>query len=369
MQQQKVLRYSAIAGILLLAAVWSLVSAGPGKADGGYPNASILATAQWLKTHADDPDRIIVDVRTDEHFDGKLIPGAVRLPWSLFRYNDTAINVGSRFVGAERAQQILGEHGIGRTHAIVLYDSVERDGGATASYLFWVLDVLGHAKKRILDGGIDAWQRAGYDLGSKPKSLSPILYQAPMAEIRSDRLIDGEFVYRRLGDPFYQIIDVRSRPEYLGEKGTRDLRGNGLKLGHVPTAVNVNYVDNWTNESTKTVKSYPDLQALYRGLDPDKGVIVYCNSGRRSSFSYFVLRLMGIENVQTYEASWKQWGNPSMYYPVETAERTLTGTALPGRSKSASRGPSSTAATAETQNGGGGSAAGQPKGGYVSCGG
>ena len=366
-KRERILRYFVIGGILLLAAVWSLASAGTGSAEGGYPNADLLASADWLKKRLDDPDLIIVDVRADDHFDGKLIPGAIRLPWSSFRYNEKATNTGSLFVGTEQAQEILGEHGIGRTNTIVLYDSVERDGGATASYLFWVLDVLGHEKKRVLERGIDAWQQAGYDLDSRPKQLSPVLYQAPIQEIQGRRLIDGDFVYRRLGDPYYQIIDVRSRAEYLGEKGSRGLRGNPLKLGHIPTAVNIDYTSNWADPDTKAIKPYPQLQNLYRGLDPNKGVIVYCASGRRSSFSYFILRLMGVENVYTYEASWLEWGNPAMFYPVETMERKLAGSGLPTSVKRTAA--SSKAASEKAGGGASGKAAGKPKGGYVSCGG
>jgi len=361
------LRYLFLAALLLLGVVWSLASAEQEGGTGGYPNSDLLATSQWLKQHATDEDMLIVDVRADEHFDGRLIPGAIRLPWSTFRYNDTAANEGSLFVGAARAQELLGNHGLGRTHTIVLYDSVARDGGATASYLFWVLDILGHENKRILEGGIDAWEAAGYDLDSKPRQLSPILYQAPMQEIRGQDLIDGNDVYRQLGDPYYQIIDVRSPAEYKGEKGTRDLRGNGLKLGHIPTSVNVDYTENWRDAETKQIKIYSTLQSLYRGLDPQKGVIVYCNSGRRSSFSYYVLRLMGIDNVYTYEPSWKQWGKPANFFPVETTVNTLAGTGLPGTSS----GKTATASTTGSQPAGqaessGGSA---PKSGYVSCGG
>lgn len=360
-------RYLIIAALLLLGVVWSLASAQQAGRIHQYPNSDLLATPQWLHRHLGDEELLVVDVRADDHFDGRLIPTAIRLPWSTFRYNDTALNEGSLFVGAARAQEILGQHGVGRTYTIVLYDSVERDGGATASYLFWVLDVLGHEKKRILEGGIDAWEAEGYDLDAKPEQLSPILYQAPMDEIRGRELIDGDDVYRQLGDPHYQIIDVRSPSEYVGEKGTRDLKGNGLKLGHIPTAVNVDYTNNWQDEKTKTIKSYPDLQGLYRGLDPRKSVIVYCNSGRRSSFSYYVLRLMGIDNVTTYEASWKQWGNPANFYPVETEAHQLAGAGLPGTS-SFRQSPTSTAGGGRPKpaDSSGGSA---PKGGYVSCGG
>ena len=361
------LRYLFLAALLLLGVVWSLASAEQEGSTGGYPNSDLLATSQWLKQHATDEDILIVDVRADEHFDGRLIPGAIRLPWSTFRYNDTAANEGSLFVGVARAQELLGSHGIGRTHTLVLYDSVARDGGATASYLFWVLDILGHENKKILDGGIDAWEAQGYDLDSKPRQLEPILYQAPMQDIRGRDLIDGNDVYRQLGDPYYQIIDVRSPAEYKGEKGTRDLRGNGLKLGHIPTAVNIDYTQNWLDTETKQVKPYGALQRLYRGLDSNKGVIVYCNSGRRSSFSYYVLRLMGIDNVYTYEPSWKQWGKPANFFPVETAVNRLAGTDAPGPSTGRATTASTTGGqpTRQTESSGGSA----PKSGYVSCGG
>ena len=361
------IRYLLIACLLLMGVVWSLASAQQEDKTAGYPNNDLLATPQWLKQHAGDSDILIVDVRTDEHFDGRLIPGAIRLPWSAFRYNDTAANEGSLFVGVARSQEILGAHGVGRTHAIVLYDSVARDGGATASYLFWVLDILGHEHKKILEGGIDAWEASGYQLVSKPQQLAPVLYQAPMEEIRGQDLIDGDDVYRQLGDRHYQIIDVRSSAEYTGEKGTRDLRGNGLKLGHIPTAVNIDYTANWRDTETKKIKTYAALQDLYRGLDPQKTVIVYCNSGRRSSFSYYILRLMGIDSVITYESSWKQWGNPANFFPVETKVHQLAGGGLPG----ASPAKSTTASINSGQSAGQNKSAGgnAPKGGYVSCGG
>lgn len=366
MKENRTLRHIALAAVLLLGVIWSLASAQQDKS-GGYPNGDLLATAQWLETNRQNEDILIADVRSDEHFDGRLIPGAVRLPWSAFRYNNTAANEGSLFIGVVEAQRILGRNGVGRTNTIVLYDSVERDGGATASYLFWVLDVLGHENKMILDGGIDAWEAAGYDLVSKPRELAPVVYQAPMEEIQGDALIEGDNVYNQLGDPHYLIIDVRSPDEYIGEKGTRDLQGNALKLGHIPTAVNIDYTGNWVDSATKKIRDYESLQRLYRGIDPQKTLIVYCNSGRRSSFSYFVLRLMGLDDVYTYEPSWKQWGKPANFYPVETAVNRLSGDGLPGTSSAQSR-----AAVPGSRQGGrrsdstGGDA---PKGGYVSCGG
>lgn len=324
------LRYTVIVILLSLCVQWSFGSAAQDRR--GYPDGDLLADAGWLKTHLSDKHLVVADVRSEKHFDGSLIPGAVRLDWTQFRTNDTGADLASVFIGLNAAQKVLGNHGITRDDTIVLYDSVERDGGATASYVFWVLDLLGHEKIKILARGIDSWKDAGFDLTTAYTEPVPLLYQADPGSIRADKLINGEFIYRRLGDPYYQIIDVRSKEEYLGSKGTKGLDGSPLKLGHIPTAVNINYEHAWTDNTSKNLKSYAELQKLFRGLDTSKGVIVYCNSGRRSSFSYFVLRLMGVDTAITYEASWKEWGNPHNFFPVETQENHLAGDRFPGPS-------------------------------------
>lgn len=354
-------RHLIILLVLISALFWSLSSAGPSPP---YPNPGFLTTPGWVHAHMNDTNLIIADVRSGDHYTGGVIPGAVHLPWSEFRINRPSQRLASVFVGVDEAQSILGRHGITPRDTVVLYDSVARDGGATASYLFWVLDLLGHENKKILEQGIDGWQEAGFDVAAEARVPDPLLYQAPPGKMRVDTQINGTFVYSRLGDPFYQIIDVRSKGEYLGGKGTKGLDGTPLKLGHIPTAVNINYTAAWTDPDRKSVKTYGALQDLYRGIDPARGVIVYCNSGRRSSFSYFILRLMGFEQVYTYEASWKEWGNPDKFFPVETRENLLTDRRRPHAP--GSRSISARNQAPQTTTSGSGSA---PDDGYISCGG
>jgi len=366
MQTGRIIRYAAIAAILLLGVYWTVASA-RNETPSDYPRAELLATAQWLEAHRDDPRLIIVDVRTDKHFDGRLIPDAIRLPWGLFRTVDRARGIGGRFVGLDAAQEILGEHGIASGDTVVLYDSLERDGGATASYVFWVLDLLGHPDKKILERGIEAWVDNGGKTAAEARSPEPTLYQAPAESIRLNRWVEGDFIEARLGDEYYQILDVRSREEYRGEKPNVGLDGQVLKLGHIPTAYNVDYRRNWIDSQSKAVKSYAALLQLYQGLAPSKAVVTYCHSARRSSFGYFILRLMGFEDVRLYERSWFEWGHPQLFYPVETAENPLPSGSQPtvvGQSRRRPAEQRSSGAPPREPD----SPAGGDKG-YVSCGG
>jgi thiosulfate/3-mercaptopyruvate sulfurtransferase len=266
------------------------------------------------------------------------------------------------FVGAVEAQKVLGRAGISRPDDLVLYDSIARDGGATASYVFWVLDLLGHKKMRILERGIDSWVESGGEVSTEPRKLESSLYQALSEEIDLRKTADGNFIYSRLGDPHYQIVDVRSREEYLGEKANKALDGGPLKPGHIPTAININYKDNWADPESKKIKSYEQLQELYRGLDSSKSVITYCHSARRSSFSYFILNLMGFHDVILYEPSWFEWGSPSRFFPVELKENLPSGTKLPEAVGAVDKTQKSVRKTSPEKSP-------ASKGGYVSCGG
>jgi len=361
MKQNNFLRFSVIAVLLVLGVFWALVSA-KDIAIGSYPNASFLAKAEWLHSHSNDPKLVIVDVREKKYLKDAFIPNAIHMEWKQFQESATARGIGGVFVGVDRAQALLGQAGIARGDTVVLYDTVDRDGGATSSYIFWVLDVLGHSNKVVLESGIEAWVAAGFKTVASPRTAEPVLYQAPLQELRLDRWAEGAFIQARLGDPFYQILDVRSSDEYLGTKLNGGLDGNPLKTGHIPSAYNVDYKQNWADGKGKTVKTYADLQVLYAGLEPNRSVITYCHSGRRGSFSYFILRLMGFENVSLYDSSWFEWGNNGQFFPVETQARQLVG-GLPGTSAQV------VAQGAPRINQKQSQAGSKSAGGYVSCGG
>jgi hypothetical protein len=99
------LRYLVIVLVLTLGIYWSLASTQTGASNPSYPENQFLVTAAWLKQHLADQALVDVDVRDDTHFGGKLIPGAVHLPWTSFRYTDTARGIGGKFVGIEQAQK------------------------------------------------------------------------------------------------------------------------------------------------------------------------------------------------------------------------------------------------------------------------
>ncbi|MEG6549602.1 rhodanese-like domain-containing protein [Desulfocurvibacter africanus] len=306
--------YAALIMLLLLG-VHLPVALAAKQGDKAYPNGQFLLSATKLHALLEKDGVVVVDARDDKDFDGRLLPGAVRMPWTLFTQSDPTRNIGGVFVGTVRALNILAQHGISRNDMVVLYDSVDRDGGATASYVFWVLDLLGHQRMALLERGIDGWKDAGLPVTSESAKPIPERYEASWEEVRLRRLTEEQFIMSRLGDPYYQILDSRSQDEYIGKRINTALDGTPLKPGHIPGAFNVDYTLNWRGQD-KAIKPYAELRRLYGELDPTKAVIAYCHSGRRSSFSYFILRLMGFEDVILYDHSWQGWGQPQLFYPA-----------------------------------------------------
>jgi thiosulfate/3-mercaptopyruvate sulfurtransferase len=178
-----------------------------------------------------------------------------------------------------------------------------------ATYAFWVFKLFGHQDVRMLDGGRAKWISAGRELTKDAPAASSGQY--PIVE-RDDSTIRAfrEEVLEKLGAP---LIDVRSFPEYTGERlHMPDYPNEGASRGgHIPTAASIP----WSKaiQEDETFRTLAELEEIYfknTGFDRDSDFIAYCRIGERSSHSWFVLKyLLGVKNVKNYDGSWTEWGN------------------------------------------------------------
>jgi thiosulfate/3-mercaptopyruvate sulfurtransferase len=109
------------------------------------------------------------------------------------------------------------------------------------------------------------------------------------------------------------MIDVRSNPEYTGERThMADYPQEGtLRGGHIPGARNIPWARAAATDGS--FRDAAELRAIYEGeagLTKSKDVITYCRIGERSSHTWFVLTyLLGYTKVRNYDGSWTEWGN------------------------------------------------------------
>lgn len=181
-----------------------------------------------------------------------------------------------------------------------------------AAYAFWVFQLFGHDKAKLMDGGRLKWEREGRPMTREVPQFAPTQYKsnprndAPLRAFRDQVLAHSE-----TGKP---LVDVRSPAEFSGEKlhMPEYPQEGALRGGHIPGAQNVPW-SRAVNTEDGTFKSADELRGIYegeKGLKPTDDIITYCRIGERSSHTWFVLKyLLGYDKVRNYDGSWTEWGN------------------------------------------------------------
>ncbi len=193
----------------------------------------------------------------------------------------------------------LSRLGINAQSAVVAYDNV---GGTNAARFLWTLELAKHNEMALLDGGIAAWKAQNLPLEKTSEPWVPSGYTVRFTATVS---ANSAYILSALDDVNVVLLDVRTRAEYEG----KDVRGR--HGGHIPRAVHFEWLDGIDSEKNLCMRQKPELLAKLsqRGVTPDKEVIVYCHSHRRSAFTYYMLRVLGFENVKGYPGAWSDWGN------------------------------------------------------------
>mgnify|MGYP001042377614 CR=1 FL=1 len=266
----------------------------------------LLAEPADLAARLGAEDLAIIDMRGAENYEKGHIPSAVNINYARIVRADPP--VGGLLPPPAQLGELLGSVGVSPGHHVVAYDD---EGGGRASRLLWTLDVLGHERFSLLNGGLHAWVAEGHPLESGRVTPEPVDYPASLG--RPERTADRDYILTRLGAADFAALDVRSPAEYRGE----DVRaGRG---GHIPGAVNLDWVN--AIDQTRSLRFQPEpvLRNLLesRGITPDREVVVYCQTHHRSSHTYMVLRSLGYPRIRGYPGAWSEWGNDPAT-PVES---------------------------------------------------
>ena len=277
----------ALAAVLLLALALPVVAA-------DHP---LLVTPAWLAERLGRADVRIVDLSDAEDYARGHIPGAVHLDFTETRAQ--ASEGVFRVPTAEEGRRVMTQLGITPETTVVLYDD---EGSLHAAWLFLVLDVLGHARVSVLDGGAQRWRAGG---GAWRATLPPAPASSSLSTPRpsADRVAGAAWVRERLGRRDVALVEARSPEEFEG----RDVRAR--RGGHIPGALNIEWSRHLRPDSA--FRAPAELRQMYvaEGITPDKTVVTYCQTHHRAAHTYFVLRLLGYPRVVAYPGSWAEWGN------------------------------------------------------------
>lgn len=279
----------------------------------GYSHPEALVSTQWVEDNLDKKGLVVIECDEDILlYSVGHIQGAVKLDWH------TELNHPNNrdYIDSEAMAKLLSSKGIGREDTIVLYGD---KSNWWATYAMWVLKLFGHEDIRIMNGGRAKWIQEGRSLTKELPDITTTNYPVVPRDDSTIRAFKDD-VLAHFGKP---MIDVRSTPEYTGEKlHMPDYPNEGASRGgHIPTARSVPW-SKAVNED-QTFKSIEELNQIYRvdaGISDARDVIAYCRIGERSSHTWFVLTyLLGIPRVRNYDGSWTEWGS-SVRVPIVKGE-------------------------------------------------
>jgi len=194
----------------------------------------------------------------------------------------------------------LGAWGIGPESWVVAYDAAS--GGNAAARLWWMLKAVGHERVAVLDGGLAGATAAGLAITTEPAPppqprppYPALAWRLPLADLPE--------VERRLADPDWKGLDVRSRERWRGETEPYD-----PPAGRIPGTVNLPYTDALGPDGRFLPPE--KLRALYlpllAGTAPGR-LVVHCGSGITACHTLLALALAGLDGAALYVGSYSEW--------------------------------------------------------------
>jgi thiosulfate/3-mercaptopyruvate sulfurtransferase len=176
---------------------------------------------------------------------------------------------------------------------------------------------------RILNGGLNQWQEAGFPVSTEEKKPEPKSEFGAQIPARPEVFIDMPKAKELLKADDGELVSIRSWEEFIGNVSGYNYIG---KTGRIPGAVFGNcgsdayHMENYRNPD-HTMRSFHETAAGWTENDivPKKHIAFYCGTGWRASEAFWNAYLMGWPKVSIYDGGWFEWSNDPDN-PVETGE-------------------------------------------------
>jgi len=193
--------------------------------------------------------------------------------------------------------------GITNDTTVVAYDDYRN---VLAGRVVWALRTYGHTRAHVLDGGLQAWTAAGYELRGGDEVPAPADPPFRAGDRRPTLWTLEEMKAAIERDVL--VLDARAHDEYAG------IESHARRHGHIPRAVNVPYRELLVDDGQ--FRGADELRQAFAdaGVDVariDRPVVVYCNGGVSATAVANALAVAGGPDAAVYDGSWNEWGNRS----------------------------------------------------------
>jgi thiosulfate/3-mercaptopyruvate sulfurtransferase len=269
--------------------------------------ATITTDANWLSSHLDDPNIVIIDARGMMPHRFSHIKNA--RPLGLESVISIADNGANLVIDSTTAEKVFGSLGIDDSKAVLVYgESID----PSAARIVWTLMYYGHTNVKLLDIGFSEWQKAGFPVTRErqEKRVEPVIANSSSgagrptpifkAKINPTIRASADYIKTIQTDPNVIIIDARTPQEHFAAR--------------IPGSI----LDDWEEgrgQEGRMIKSKSELETHFRekGVTKDNEAICYCHVGIRAAHKYLQFKQADYDRVKLYDGSivdWAQRRNP-----------------------------------------------------------
>ncbi|WP_373991763.1 sulfurtransferase [Duganella sp. BuS-21] len=209
---------------------------------------------------------------------------------------------------------VLLSHGIRHDTTVILYGRNNLAAARAAQLMLY----MGVADVRLLDGGFDAWLRAGHACACGA-GLAPAWTLTPAADFgravpaHPEYIIDTVQARALLARTDGALASIRSEAEHLGK-----ISGYSYisQRGDIPGARWVAAGEDGDIHSMSAyqlpngaMKPASEIEQLWQaaGITRERQVAFYCGTGWRASMAFFYAYLMGWPRISVYDGGWCAW--------------------------------------------------------------
>jgi thiosulfate/3-mercaptopyruvate sulfurtransferase len=264
-----------------------------------------LVSVTWLSDRLNDSQTVVLDatlppvgviptVDTRGRYLEGHIPGAMF--FDIDELSDHSTSLPHMLPTEEEFSRKMAEMGVGDGMTVVVY---EQTGVFSAPRAWWMLRSFGVQKVYLLDGGLEAWNKAALPVEAGPVQRSKASFTAKLDSgvVRSFEQVQQTIAARG------QILDARSAGRFAG---TAPEPRPGLSSGHMPGATSVPFTE--LAESGR-MKDAAGLREVFAAKHVDLGqpITTTCGSGVTAAVIALGLEIAGATQVSLYDGSWAEY--------------------------------------------------------------
>ncbi|MBQ7576766.1 MAG: hypothetical protein IJT21_00705 [Synergistaceae bacterium] len=208
-------------------------------------------------------------------------------------------------------KKVLEANGITKDTLVVLYSTTQN---MAAARIAWIMMYCGVQDVRLLDGGFNAWKRAGLPVTTESTPKEPVKDFGAEVPLNRELILDLPEAKKLLENPNGRLVSIRTWEEQIGEVSGYagwDLKGriSGDVWGHCGHEGSAGVSD--FENIDGTMRNGDEITALWNewGIRRGNEIATYCGTGWRAAEISFDFYVLGWPTIWIYDGGWYEWSS------------------------------------------------------------